>query len=411
MKSKKVVIGSIAVACVAGLLTITAMTGAKESEQETASADAKGIAGIASVFNDYELEMAEETDNWLTVVEQDVAVVAASYTEEASEEADTEDTEAADSEATEEAAEEEESTEAELTEEEQEWQQYLMADVKEFLYIREEASEDSEAVGKLYKGDRALIKGTEGEWTLIASGSVTGYVKTEYCVIGTDALAYAKANCDLIATVTGKTLRVRKEQSTDSTTITTVSKGSVLTVDTDAETSDEWVAVIVNSNTYYVSAEYVELSYDTGKAVSIEEEEAAKAAAAATQSSSGSSSSSSESTSASTDELTLLAALIQCEAGGESYKCQVSVGAVVLNRVASSRFPNSITKVIYQSGQFGPASNGSLARRLNGTISSTAYAAAKEALAGTDYTDGCLYFNDTSHTSHSGLQMGSIIFW
>ncbi len=411
MKGKKVVIESIAVACVAGLLTITAMIGAKESKQDTASTDAKGIAGIASVFNDYELEMAEETDSWLTVVEQDVAVVAASYTEDASEEADTEDTKAAESEAAEEAA-EEESSEPELTEEEQEWQQYLMADVNEFLYIRKEASEDSDAVGKLYKGDRALVKGTEGEWTLIASGSVEGYVKTEYCVIGTDALAYAKENCDLIATVTGKTLRVRKEQSTDSTTITTVSKGSVLTVDTDAETSDEWVAVIVNSNTYYVSAEYVELSYDTGKAISIEEEKAAEAAATAaeTAGSSDSSSTSSGST-AGTDEVTLLAALIQCEAGGESYKCQVSVGAVVMNRVASSRFPNSITKVIYQSGQFGPVSNGRLASRLNGTISSTAYAAAKEAIAGTDYTDGCLYFNDTSHTSHSGLQMGSMIFW
>ena len=64
------------------------------------------------------------------------------------------------------------------------------------------------------------------------------------------------------------------------------------------------------------------------------------------------------------EEENLLAALIYCEAGGEPYEGQVAVGAVVLNRVRSSSFPNSIEEVIYQSGQFGPAVTGKLGRVL-----------------------------------------------
>ena len=59
-------------------------------------------------------------------------------------------------------------------------------------------------------------------------------------------------------------------------------------------------------------------------------------------------------TAATSGEQALLAALIFCEAGGEPYEGQVAVGAVVMNRVRSGIFPNSITEVIYQSGQFGP---------------------------------------------------------
>lgn len=63
-------------------------------------------------------------------------------------------------------------------------------------------------------------------------------------------------------------------------------------------------------------------------------------------------------------ELRLMASIINCEAGGESYQGKVAVGIVVMNRVASKSFPNTIRKVIYQKGQFSPVRNGSLKRRL-----------------------------------------------
>lgn len=92
-------------------------------------------------------------------------------------------------------------------------------------------------------------------------------------------------------------------------------------------------------------------------------------------------------------EQELLAALIYCEAGNQPYEGQVAVGAVVLNRVRSGSYPNSIREVIYQSGQFGPAGSGWLDRVLSsGGYTDTARQAAADALAGSNPIGGCLYF-------------------
>ena len=64
----------------------------------------------------------------------------------------------------------------------------------------------------------------------------------------------------------------------------------------------------------------------------------------------------------------LLGAIIQCEAGGESYDGKLAVGSVVINRVKSSYFPNSVSGVIYQSGQFSPVASGRLAYRLEAGV-------------------------------------------
>ena len=84
----------------------------------------------------------------------------------------------------------------------------------------------------------------------------------------------------------------------------------------------------------------------------------------------------------------LLARLIYAEARGESYKGKVAVGAVVLNRVRSSQFPNTLSGVIYQKNAFECVTNGSI----NNTPNSECLRAAKEALNGWDPTGGCLYF-------------------
>ena len=84
----------------------------------------------------------------------------------------------------------------------------------------------------------------------------------------------------------------------------------------------------------------------------------------------------------------LLAKLVYAEARGESYKGQVAVAAVVLNRVASSSFPNTVSGVIYQRGAFSSVSNGSI----NNTPDSSCIRAALDALNGWDPTGGCVYF-------------------
>ena len=99
-----------------------------------------------------------------------------------------------------------------------------------------------------------------------------------------------------------------------------------------------------------------------------------------------------------TSDLQLMARAINGEARGESYEGQVAVGAVILNRVKDSRFPNTISGVIYQPGAFTAVSDG----QINAAISedSTVYKAAKDAMNGWDPTGGCVYyFNPSTATN------------
>lgn len=100
----------------------------------------------------------------------------------------------------------------------------------------------------------------------------------------------------------------------------------------------------------------------------------------------------------------LLSKLVYAEARGESYKGQVAVAAVVLNRVASSSFPNTISGVIYQSGAFSCVSNGSI----NNTPDSTAIRAALDALNGWDPTGGCLYYYNPKATSDKWIRTRTV---
>ena len=97
----------------------------------------------------------------------------------------------------------------------------------------------------------------------------------------------------------------------------------------------------------------------------------------------------------------LLARLINGEARGEPYEGQVAVGAVILNRVKSPKFPNTIPGVIYQEGQFSCIKDG----QFNVPIdeNSTLYKAAQEAMSGADPTNGALYFYNPSKTSSKWL--------
>lgn len=113
-------------------------------------------------------------------------------------------------------------------------------------------------------------------------------------------------------------------------------------------------------------------------------------------------------TSASSDDVSLLAALIYCEAGNQSREGKVAVGAVVLHRVASGSFAGSISDVIYQSGQFTPAYSGALASALANGVPSDCYEAAQAALNGEDPVPGALYFNTGSG---KGVKIGAHQFY
>ena len=103
----------------------------------------------------------------------------------------------------------------------------------------------------------------------------------------------------------------------------------------------------------------------------------------------------------------LLASIIYCEAGNQPYEGQVAVGAVIMNRVKSRSYPNSIEEVIYQSGQFGPAATGWLNRvRSSKGYSQTALQAAGDALNGSNPIGNCLYFDQGG----AGMKIGAHYF-
>lgn len=296
-----------------------------------------------------------------------------------------------------------------------EWGDKLMADVETQMNVRAEASAESGIVGRLHKGDLATIVEEEGDWYKITSGNVEGYVSAEYCLTGMDAYEYAMTNCHTMATSMVGGLRIRKEMSTDSAVVKALGEKDQILVDTLAPVEPGWVAVIYNKQTCYVSAEYVTVELSTGTAFTLEEEaeiERKKKEAAAKAKQTGSSGTVTGSALASSvDDVTLLAALISCEGGNQVYECQLGVGAVVVNRVKSGRYPNSLVEVIYQRGQFGPASNGALARKLaNGGVNQTSYAAAQAALNGdTNVGEACSFKLVSS--GHEGIAIGAFVFY
>lgn len=413
MKLNKKVIDSITVCGLCAMLTVTAVTNSGRSEvkaEDKVLANTglehtgyNSYAGVAATLFDYEKGLTAE--NAVTVEKENVEMVAA-------------------------AQDAQQEVQPQLTQEQQEWQTKLMPKVEESLNVRAQADEQSDIVGKLYKGSVADIVENDGTWAHIKSGNVDGYVNVSYCVTGTDALSYAYDTCGEIATVNTDGLRVREAANTESKALEVADQGKTYQVDRAAQAQDGWIAVVSNSQTGYIAADYATRSLNTRVGITIEEEQAqiaaqkeaerkaaeekaAEEAAKAAQKNTSENTSSKkaettqgEAVSAGADDLTLLAAIIECEAGGESYECQLAVGAAVINRVKSSSYPNSISGVIYQKGQFGPASSGKLARKLSGRISSSCYSAAQEAMSGVDNTGGCTSFNDHG----SGISIGNMKF-
>lgn len=146
-----------------------------------------------------------------------------------------------------------------------------ISNAQDYVNVREKANTDSEIVGKLHNGAVATILESGKEWTKISSGSVTGYVKTEYLSMGDDAQTIADKTLDKIATVTCITLNIRSGPSVDNSILAQIGLGDELEV---VEEQEDWVKVKYgNYDEAYVSKDYVELNYEFTYAVSKEEEE------------------------------------------------------------------------------------------------------------------------------------------
>ena len=339
-----------------------------------------------------------------------------SGTEEAAESAEQpENPEGADAQETEHAAEPaRDGLVAVVSEEVSPWASKLLPSVEDFLNVRTEPSDEAELAGKLHKGASADILEKGEEWTKISSGSVEGYVKNEFCVTGLEAEELANQVGTTYATAVTGGVRIRETASSseDTEILDVLEEGGKVKVDTEAEAAEGWVAVKMEEGTGYVSEEYVEVELKLGKAISIEEEQAAIAAAEAekarkAQQAGGTSQRGA--VAASYDDVTLLAALIQCEAGSEPYEGKLAVGAVVMNRLRAG-YAGSISGVIYQGGQFTPASNGMLASVLASGVSGSCIQAAQEAIGGASNVGGATSFRRAS-SGASGIVIGNHVFF
>lgn len=310
----------------------------------------------------------------------------------------------------------------------------------QYLNIRQEPSSDSPVVGKIFHGSSADILERQDNWTKISSGSVSGWVSNDYILTGSEAQAYEEENAVLTATVKTDYLNVREKPNTESRILATVRENQMFIVE---EQAANWIKIFYTSGIQgYISSEYVEVLVSQGTAVSVEEEKTltdqiipeteaeteekeeeskkkqdtkeTSAAQTETKGDTSSETQPADSVAASYDDVTLLAALAQAEAGYDYEGC-LAVASVVMNRVNSPSYPNSIREVIYQKGQFSPASSGMLDKILLAGPSSTATQAAAAAMSGENNIGDYLRFTPSSAANiqsyNSYVEVGGNVFF
>ncbi len=280
----------------------------------------------------------------------------------------------------------------------------VMANVKSALNVRSEANESADKVGKLYKDCGGTILERRDGWTKLQSGNIVGWASDEYLLFGEEARTLANDVGKMIATINTETLRVRMEPSKEAEVYGLLPKGEIVEVIGNAD-EEGWICIDYDGNDGYVSAEYVNLDFviDTGETVA-----EIKAREEAEREAKRHVNYGEYTTDA--DTLLLLAALIHCEAGGEPYEGQVAVGAVVMNRVRSPAYPDSIHGVIYASGQFTPAMSGKVNRVYeSGRIYESCIRAAEEALSGVSNVGDLTHFRRVN--GREGLVIGNHVFY
>ena len=254
-------------------------------------------------------------------------------------------------------------------------------DAKDMLDIHAEANTASAVIGQVMEDGHVAILAKYNDWVQIQAGEIAGWVPAENLVeteiSNEEAVA---ANEQVIAERTGETA-----------------------------SEDEFFAEeeVQQDETAALQAEASEAAQNEIEEVQAAEE-AARIAAEAQQAALAAQAAQTAAISA--EELKLLANIIYCEAGSESYVGKVAVGNVIMNRVKSASQPNTITGVVYAKGQFSPVRNGSLQRALSSDKADAAcYQAAIEALAGAQPVGGKLFFR--RNNGRSGQVIGHHVFY
>lgn len=280
----------------------------------------------------------------------------------------------------------------------------VMANVKSALNVRAEASEEADKVGKLYKDCGGTILERKDGWTKIQSGNLIGWCKDEYLLFDEEAESLANDVGQMVAYIQTDALRVRTEPNTEAEIYGLLPKDEMVEVMEVRE--DGWMMVDYDGEDGYVKAEYVKTEFIIDSGETLEE---IKAREEAEKEAKRHKNYGQYTTDA--DTTMLLAALIHCEARGESYEGKLAVGAVVMNRVRSGAYPDSIHAVIYASGQFTPALSGKVNKVLeSGKINPECITAAEEAISGVSNVGDATHFRRNNGT-RQGIVIGNHVFY
>lgn len=155
--------------------------------------------------------------------------------------------------------------------EEELFRNLVIAQVNRYVNIRSLPSEEGEVLGKLYDNSVGTFIAEENGWYLITSGTVTGYVKAEYCVTGEAAVELAREVGSRMATVNTTTLYVRTEPSIDAPRLGMVPEGEDFLV---LDETDGWIKINMEEGDGWVSKDYVDIRTEFVEAESKAEEEA-----------------------------------------------------------------------------------------------------------------------------------------
>ncbi len=315
-------------------------------------------------------------------------------------------------------------------------------DAKDMLDIHAEANTASAVVGQVMEDGHVAILAKYNGWVQIQAGEIAGWVPAENLVeteiSNEEAVA---ANVQVIAERTGATASedeffAEEEVQQDETAAlqaeaSEAAQNEIEEVQAAAEeaarieaeaqakaAAEEAVRIEAEAQAKAAAEEAARLEAEAQakaaeKAARLEAEAQAKAAAeeaARLEAEAQQAALAAQTAAISAEELKLLANIIYCEAGSESYVGKVAVGNVIMNRVKSASQPNTITEVVYAKGQFSPVRNGSLQRALSSDKADAAcYQAAIEALAGAQPVGGKLFFR--RNNGRSGQVIGHHVFY
>lgn len=238
------------------------------------------------------------------------------------------------------------------------------------LRVRQNPSLKAKRLGRVNKGNTLrYIDTVDDEWIAVEFNGETAYVAAQYVTINCMGPAEEQPSQEQIAVLQDAETEQIAIQTVEETVTETVVEETVTETVNETQQAPVEEAVVAYTEEVQVAEDNGDNSADGGSEEGIVlEEEAVPLAAEIVEDS---------------YEVKLLAALIQCEAGGECYEGQVAVGAVVMNRVADPRFPETIAEVIYQPGQFTPVKHGKVDRVLaSGNIYESCLEAAREAVSG-----------------------------